>query len=139
MSTELSVTYGSVPILHNTTGNGSWTMPTKDKAMNGDIQINLSTTTDDNFYDSNGDIVAGTIVTTITVPSTVTSIGVDAFGCRGLTELHMEPTTPPIVPDGAITDIPAGCTIYVPVGTLADYQAATGWSAVASQMQEETA
>lgn len=75
----------------------------------------------------------------ITIPRLVTSIGTYAFDyCTYLKELHMLPTTPPTIGSNSLRYTPSDMTIYVPTGTLADYQAATNWSTYASQMVEES-
>ena len=63
------------------------------------------------------------------VPNTVTTIGAHAFaGCVGLVAIHFLPTTPPTVSDAnAWENLPTDCVIYVPTGTLSDYQAATNY------------
>lgn len=67
------------------------------------------------------------ILPRLVVPSTVTAID----SILGVQDLYLLPTTPPTLSN----DISVG-TIYVPNGTLATYQAATNWSAYASQMVE---
>lgn len=65
----------------------------------------------------------------ITIPAAVTSIEASAFAnCYSMGEIHFLPTTPPTVADAnAWTNLPTTCVIYVPTGTLADYQAATNY------------
>ncbi len=75
----------------------------------------------------------------ITIPATVTEIKSGAFQyAYGLREVHMEPTTPPTLGASNVFQQIPDLVIYVPQGTLADYQAATNWSTYADQMQEET-
>jgi len=69
----------------------------------------------------------------VTIPSSVTSIGGVAFYyCSGLTSIYAYPTVPvnlsssPSVFDGVNTST---CTLYVPKGSLSAYQAANQWSA----------
>lgn len=74
----------------------------------------------------------------LTVPSTVTSIGERAFQyCSFLYELIMKPTTPPTLGTDALADTDELSKIYVPVGTLSAYQNDTRWSPYASKMIEE--
>ena len=73
----------------------------------------------------------------LTVPSTVTSIGACAFQyCYKLYELIMKPTTPPTLGTNALADTTNLDKIYVPVGTLSAYQDATGWSSYRTIMVE---
>ena len=51
-------------------------------------------------------------------------------------ELHSYPTTPPTINSNTFT-MNTGAKIYVPVGSLESYQAATNWSALADYMEEE--
>ena len=75
----------------------------------------------------------------ITIPDGVTSIGTSVFSnCYSVMEYHLLPTTPPtLAGTNAFSGIVADTIIYVPTGTLSDYQAATNWSTYASYMQEE--
>lgn len=79
-------------------------------------------------------------LTQITLPSTIITIADNSISsCTNLKELHLKSTTPPTL-QGTLA-IPQTCTIYVPQSTghtiLDAYKAATNWSALASQMQEE--
>ena len=63
---------------------------------------------------------------TITIPASVTIIGREAFkGCSNLAEIHVKATTPATIYSNTFADYSA--TLYVPVGTLSDYQAADHW------------
>lgn len=74
----------------------------------------------------------------ITIPAGVTTIGGQAFyKCCGLSEVHVLPTTPPSAGSNIFHMMPTTTPIYVPSGTLATYQSASGWSTYASQMVEE--
>lgn len=59
----------------------------------------------------------------VTIPPSVSMIENYAFGnCHGLGEVHFLPTTPPILFAETVWDnLPADCTIFVPVSALADY------------------
>ena len=74
----------------------------------------------------------------ITIPIDVTSIGNNAFlQCYGVKEYHILPTTVPTAGTEIFKNIVSDCVIYVPQGTLTDYQTASNWSTYASYMQEE--
>ena len=68
-------------------------------------------------------------LTNVTIPDGVTSIGNDAFkSCRSLAFIRFLSETPPVVDgSGAFSGIPTDCTIYVPAGTKAAYEAATNY------------
>lgn len=73
----------------------------------------------------------------LTVPSTVTSIGECAFQyCYKLYELIMKPTTPPTLGANALADTTKLDKIYVPSGTLLAYQDADGWKDYKGKMEE---
>lgn len=69
----------------------------------------------------------------VTLPSTLTAIGEGAFsGCEGLLSLTVNMTTPPTdVTDNVFTYVGSitytNCTLKVPAGTKAAYQAANVW------------
>lgn len=77
-------------------------------------------------------------LTTLTLPSTLTSIGGTALASLlGLKSLHIKATTPPTLGSNALQDLPADCVIYVPASAVATYQGATNWSTYASQIVGE--
>lgn len=79
-------------------------------------------------------------LTSITIPSSVTSIEGSAFyNCYGMAEYHILPTNVPTLGTTVFNNIVSDCKIYVPSGTLSDYQSATNWSTYASYMVEESA
>ena len=79
-------------------------------------------------------------LSSITIPSSVTSIGSSVFyGCFGMAEYHILPTNVPTLGTTAFANITSDCKIYVPAGTLSDYQSAANWSTYASYMVEENA
>ena len=83
------------------------------------------------------------VLTEITIPANVTYIGRSAFNvCYELRTVIMRPTTPPelgITPPGSITvfsSTHAELKIYVPSGYGDTYKAATGWTTLASKIEE---
>lgn len=70
----------------------------------------------------------------IAVPSGVTSIGSYAFSyCGSLSEIHFKAATPPTVSAAnAFSNIPSGCVIYVPTGSLSAYTSATNYPSSAT-------
>ena len=62
-------------------------------------------------------------LTSLTIPSSVTSIGNYAFeGCSGLTSIYVYPEKVPILGTGVFSGCDAkNCTVYVPTGTYDDY------------------
>ena len=77
-------------------------------------------------------------LTSVTIPDSVTSIEAWAFdGCSGLTSITMLPTNPPILGFNAI---PSNViTITVPAGCSNTYKTAYGWSDYADKIVEATA
>lgn len=74
----------------------------------------------------------------ITLPSTVTSIGQNAFyNCNSLSEVHCQPTTPPILGSNVFSGLPSDYIIYVPAGYGETYKSASGWSTYADHILEE--
>ena len=72
----------------------------------------------------------------ITLPSTISAIGQNAFSsCISLSEIHIQATTPPTLGTSALSNISPDYIIYVPVGTGDTYKAA--WSAYADHIVEE--
>ena len=65
----------------------------------------------------------------ITLPASITNISSTAFySCTGLQSITVEATTPPSVGTNAFQNVSTTIPVYVPCGTKAAYQAATGWS-----------
>lgn len=74
----------------------------------------------------------------LTIPENVMTIGANAFAnCTGLLTLRFLARNPPTVANAnAFSNLPAPCVVEVPVGTLAAYQTATNYAAIAAQMVE---
>ena len=72
-------------------------------------------------------------LTSITIPSSVTSIGDHAFiSCDSLKSIYVYSITPVNLTNipGVFTDVPTSiCTLYVPAGSKAAYEAANQWNA----------
>ena len=74
-------------------------------------------------------------LTSLTIPSGVISIGQEAFyNCYGLRSITIEATTPPTLGNRAF-DSTSGCPIYVPAASVDAYKAETNWSAYSSRIQ----
>lgn len=83
-------------------------------------------------------------IATMVVPSKVTSIGDTAFSsCYGMKEYHIKPTSPPTLGTNVFRYMVTDCIIYVPYSAdhsvLNNYMTDSGWSAYASNIQEEPA
>ena len=67
--------------------------------------------------------------TSVTIPNSVTSIGDYAFrNCSGLTSIISMAQVPPTLGTGVFNNVPHNIPVYVPYGSLAAYQSASGWS-----------
>lgn len=70
----------------------------------------------------------------ITIPSSVISLGIGAFyNCTDLSEIYLEPTTPPTIKRGEgdidpFENVDSDYTIYVPASSYAKYTGNTDWS-----------
>jgi len=70
-----------------------------------------------------------TSLTAITIPNSVTSIGGAAFmGCSGLTSLTCETVTPTTLGYDVFDGVDKSIPLYVPAGSISAYQAADQWS-----------
>jgi len=69
-------------------------------------------------------------LTSINIPISVTSLKENAFiNCTGLTQIMVNSTTPPIVGISAFKGInKSNCTLFVPMGSFADYKGALQWN-----------
>ena len=68
-------------------------------------------------------------LTSITIPSSVTSIGSSAFsGCSGLASITCEASIPPNCPRDCFGGVYKFIPVYVPVNSIAQYNAAYGWN-----------
>lgn len=75
-------------------------------------------------------------LTTLVLPATVTSIGGRGFrNCTSLASITCYAVSPPTITSATFLNVPADCAIYVPSGSVATYQAASGWSARAAYIQ----
>ena len=73
---------------------------------------------------------------TVTIPSTVSSIGNSAFAsCASLLEVHVLATTPPTLGTNVFQSVSSECKIYVPLASLSAYQSA--WSTYSSYLVGE--
>lgn len=74
------------------------------------------------------------------LPPSVTSIGDDCYySCRSLQSVYMHSTAPPALGGrGVFTKSHETLIIYVPTGSLNDYQNAANWSTFASAIEEKT-
>ena len=67
-------------------------------------------------------------LTSITIPKSVTSIGVSVFeGCSSLTNITIHATVPPTFEYASYDFDESACTLCVPLGYAAAYQAAYQW------------
>ena len=76
-------------------------------------------------------------IKTITIPKSVTQIGLAAFGvCTNAVSVRSLSETPPTADANSFGSIPSSCILYVPAGTKDAYAAATGWN-VFTNIQEK--
>ena len=65
----------------------------------------------------------------LTIGHSVTSIGESAFkNCSDLISIMVYPETPPTLGTDAFANVPKNIPVYVPCGSLADYQVTLEWS-----------
>ena len=107
-----------------------------DGAFQGSLGSVLTSVTIPDSVTSIGDLAFYycQMLTGVTIPSGVTSIGVDAFyQCPGLTEITINATTPPTLGPAAF-DETNNCPIYVPCESLLNYKKASVWSTYESRL-----
>ena len=79
-------------------------------------------------YLSDGAFSGCTGLTSVTLPSTMTTVGKDAFrGCTSLKSIYSNMLYPQSLGTGAFASVPDDCVLYIPVGTLTAYKNA-GWT-----------
>lgn len=70
-----------------------------------------------------------TNLTSITIPSSVTKIENCAFkGCTNLASIISEANTPPVLGTNVFNSVPTTIPVYVPCGSITQYQSSTGWN-----------
>ena len=70
-----------------------------------------------------------TNLTSISLPSSMESLNAGTlFNCTSLATMTVYAETPPTVASTTFNNVPTNLILYVPCGTSAAYQAATGWS-----------
>lgn len=97
-----------------------------------DIQEGVSIIKSGAFYECTG-------LTSLVIPASVDSIGVAAFyDCLGLKEVHVKRTEPVTLNEYTFGNLDYdSCTLYVPKGTKAAYEAADVWNWFNSIIEEE--
>ena len=77
-------------------------------------------------------------LTSVTIPSSVTSIGDHAFdGSSNLTEIHVNSETPATITSNTFSDLYSQATLYVPTGTKETYATAAYWKNFENIVEEE--
>jgi hypothetical protein len=79
-----------------------------------------------------------TMLTRLNLPATLDSIGGYAFWSTTLAEVHCKSVTPPATGESVFGDGTINSTLYVPTGSLTDYQTATTWKDFASIVADPT-
>lgn len=73
----------------------------------------------------------------VTIPASVYDIGQMAFDMDyAVGEYHIKNSTPPTMQSGALA-VSSDCYIYVPLGSMGDYENASGWMDYAGRYMEE--
>ena len=116
----------------------SYTLPDEVEVIEGSCfaystltEINLN----DNLTSIRYNAFDNSLISTITLPASLSYIGSDAFiGCYNLTSFYCHAIEPPYI-DGSLFGWEAPkCTIYVPLESLDRYLSAEGWSGYASMI-----
>lgn len=100
------------------------------------IEIGSATTTIGDRAFQSGDPYGGNYnnVKYVTIPSSVTNIGISAFaGCTSLEKVTIYSTVPPKI--GSFVFSSSTCPIYVPAESVETYKTAYRWSSMASRIQ----
>lgn len=123
VSPMISTTFGNNYLFYNCVSLASMFFP------------KFTTIINNSMFDSCASLSA------IVIPETVTNILANAFrACSSLAQLTFTSATPPTVSSAnAFSGLPSDCIVYVPAGTLTDYQAASNYSDIASKMVEMSA
>ena len=75
-------------------------------------------------------------LSTVVIPASVTVIGAYAFdSCPALESITMESVTPPSIHSTSFRNLPSDCVIWIPNAGASAYEAATGWSDLTSYFQ----
>lgn len=78
----------------------------------------------------------------VTIPSSVVSLGSGAFyNCSSLSEIYLEPTTPPTIKRGAggidpFENLPLDYTLYIPTSSYSKYSSDADWSRYLDHMKK---
>lgn len=84
---------------------------------------------------ANNQFVICSDMTSVTIPSCITSIGGSAFsGCTSLESITVLATNPPTLGKGAFANT-NDCPIYVPSNAILEYKMAVGWTGLESRIQ----
>jgi hypothetical protein len=112
----------SVSIPNSVTEIGEYAFATCSSLTSVSIPPSVTRIEECAFYDCDG-------LRWVSIGQGVTSIGDGAFRmCVGLTSVTNHATTPQAIDADVFFYVDfAGCTLYVPEGSLAAYQAAEGW------------
>lgn len=80
-----------------------------------------------------------TALKTITLSSSLNQIGYEAFsGCPELNTIYVKSTTPPTIVEGSFSKgAYMYANVYIPKGTLSDYQNADNWKNFANLIEKE--
>lgn len=78
---------------------------------------------------TNGNLIGGMrCLSSITIPSNVTTLNAGFYGAVGMGYIKFEPTTPPTAPTSTgFNMLPLDCKIYVPSASLSAYKTATNY------------